>query len=300
MVREMNDRALATVNQGDWQLMLDQAKVLVPTGFLPDAIKTPEQAVAVMLKGRELGIPPMYALSNIVVIKGKPTASAELMLALVYRDHGDGAVMIEESTNERCALSYKRRSWDKRRAFTFTVDDAKRAQLLNNPTWQKFPAAMLRARAISAVARMAFPDSIGGMYTPEELGASVEVTGDGEVIVSDAAPEPMPEQDAEFREIESPPRMTDDQFQAIRRRANTWLINWPDVVSYSGRMFGGRQPYELTFEEGKRLVHWMELQRKGEKQGDDQPAQQPQAALPIEPDAPAFDPDTDADLMDIE
>jgi hypothetical protein len=36
---------------------------------------------------------------------------------------------------------------------------------------------MLRARCISAVARMAFPDSIGGMYTAEELGAEVDEDG---------------------------------------------------------------------------------------------------------------------------
>jgi hypothetical protein len=171
--------------------MLQQAKLLVDSGFLSSSINTPAKAVAVMLKGHELGIPPMYALSNIVIITGQPTCSADLMLALLYRDHGDEAIPVVDTTADRCVLAHKRRAWGQAREFAFTLDDAKRAGLMSSPTWQKYTPAMLRARCISAIARMAFPDSIGGMYTPEELGASVMVDeGTGEVLieVSDAAP----------------------------------------------------------------------------------------------------------------
>jgi hypothetical protein len=149
-------------------------KTLLPTGFLPSTIKTAEQAVAIMLKGQELRIPPMYALSNIVVIQGKPAANAELMLALIYRDHGDDAIIFTETAATGATISYKRRSWKQRQTFTFTAADAKTAGLTGG-NWSKYPAAMLRARCISAVARLAFPDTIGGMYTPEELGADTNV-----------------------------------------------------------------------------------------------------------------------------
>lgn len=175
-----NALAIRPVTADDWALMLDQAKTLVATKFLPSAIDTPEKAVAIMLKGRELGIPAMYALSKIAIIGGKPVTEAELMLALIYRDHGDGAVQFTESTNERCTVQYKRRSWSAYRTHSFDIDDAKRAGLLSKDTWQKYPDAMLRARCVSAMARMGFPDSIGGMYTPEEMGADVEVNEHGE------------------------------------------------------------------------------------------------------------------------
>lgn len=175
----------------DWATMRQMADVLLKSGFLPAGIKTPEAAVAIILKGTELGIPPMYALSNIVIIQGKPTANAELMLALLYRDHGDAAVQVLESTAELCTVSYARRGWTVRRTHTFTVAEAKAAGLLSNQTWQKYPAAMCRARCISAVARMAFPDSIAGLYTGDELGAAVRVDADGVVeVVAEAAPEP--------------------------------------------------------------------------------------------------------------
>lgn len=176
----------------DWGTMLQMADALVQSGMLPKHITTPQAAVAIIQRGRELGIPPMHALSNIVYIQGKPTANSELMLALIYRDHGDGAVVFTRSDNMRCDIAYRRRSWDRSQSYSFTLDDAKQAGLMSNQTWQKYPAAMLRARAISAVARMAFPDSIGGMYSPEELGAAVEIDREGGIVIIDApTPEPV-------------------------------------------------------------------------------------------------------------
>jgi hypothetical protein len=191
----MASNALATVEHGtlptarDWETMLSMSEVLVRSGMLPEHIKTPQAAVAIIQKGRELGIQPMYALSNIVSIQGKPTANAELMLALIYRDHGDDAIRFAETTGKRCVIAYKRRGWKESLSHAFTIEDANTAGLTNGrngATWTKYGPAMLRARCISAVARMAFPDSIGGMYTPEEMGA--EVDGDGEVIHPAAEP----------------------------------------------------------------------------------------------------------------
>lgn len=171
----------AMPSQSEWSLMMDMAKSLVPTGFLPETIKKPEQAVAIMLKGRELGVPPMYALSNIVIVKGKPTVSAEMMLALIYRDHGKRAIRVSESTNDHCTIEYRLDGWSDVTSYTFSIDDAQKAGLAGSNTWRQYPAAMLRARCISAVARMAFPESIAGMYVPGELGEAVTVTDDGEV-----------------------------------------------------------------------------------------------------------------------
>lgn len=175
---------------GTWKTMLEMAGQLVQSGLLPKGIDKPAAALAVIQKGRELGIPPMYALSNIGIINGKPVVGAEVMLAMVYRDHGDQAIQFEETSTERCAVVYKRKSWPAARTFEWTMEDAKKAGLLGKGgPWSQYPAAMLRARCISAVARLAFPDSLGGMYTPEELGAEVAVTEDGEIeVVTQPAP----------------------------------------------------------------------------------------------------------------
>lgn len=174
-----------SITPQEWPVMREQAQMLIKTGFLPSAVNTPEKALAIMMKGREIGIPPMYALSNIAVIQGKPTCGAELMLALIYRDHGDDAIAFEEATDQRCTISYKRRNASERKTYTFSIEQARQARLAGD-NWQKYPAAMLRARCISSVARMAFPDSIGGMYTPDEMGAVVNEEGEA---ISLAVPE---------------------------------------------------------------------------------------------------------------
>jgi hypothetical protein len=187
---EANGTALATVqpmNDLDWWKMAkDQASMLIQTGFLPQAIDSVPKAVAVMMKGRELGVPPMYALGNIHIINQKPSLSAELMLALVQRDYGADRMWVASTSNTECRVEWIQHGTV--RSYTFTIQDAQNAKITGNAMWVKYPAAMLRARAISAACRMAFPASIAGMYTPEELGGTVEVDGDGQVIVS-ATPE---------------------------------------------------------------------------------------------------------------
>jgi len=178
------DRQLAVAKNQDldlstWGAMKEQAAMLVKSGFLPPAINTPEKAIALMLKGRELGVPAMYALSNIHIINGKPVCSAELMLALVQRDHGHDAIRVATTDNTKCVVEY--RQWGKVATYAFTIKDAEIAGLTQKGgNWKSYPAAMLRARAISAVCRMAFPASIAGMYTPDELG--------GDVVVHDNVP----------------------------------------------------------------------------------------------------------------
>ncbi|MBV9282954.1 MAG: hypothetical protein JOZ41_23015, partial [Chloroflexi bacterium] len=62
----------SVVDPEAWTVLREQADVLVRSGFLPHGVNTPEKAISIVMKGRELGIPPMYALSNIAVINGKP------------------------------------------------------------------------------------------------------------------------------------------------------------------------------------------------------------------------------------
>lgn len=171
-----------------WQTMLQMADTLVKSGFLPKTIDTPAKATAVILKGRELGIPAMQSFSHIYIIEGKPTCSAELQLALLAR----GGVTWEwrESSGNAAEIIYSRPGWS---AFSsrFDMEDAKRANLVNKATWKAYPANMLRARAISNGARMIGPDLLAGMsYTPEELGA--EVDEDGKVVEGRQPVEPAP------------------------------------------------------------------------------------------------------------
>lgn len=172
-----------------WETMLNMAGELVKSGLLPNAIRTPAAALAIIQTGQELGLPPMYALRKIAVINGSPVVEAEVMLAMIYRDHGDNAVVFDETNSERCTIRYKRKGWDKYQTFSWTIEEAEAAKLTQKDVWKMYRPAMLRARCISAMARLAFPDTVGGMYLPEEMGAEVEVRN-GEIVVVDR-PKPV-------------------------------------------------------------------------------------------------------------
>jgi hypothetical protein len=163
-----------------WLAMKEQCTALVRSGFLPDSIRTPEQAIAIALKGHEIGMPMMQAFSSINIIKGKPTISAEGMNALIRKHCPRAKLEILENDALICTIRATRPG---EASFThsYTMDDARRANITGNPSWTKYPDAMLFARCISSIARRVFPDCLQGIsYTPEELGA--EVNEDGEII----------------------------------------------------------------------------------------------------------------------
>lgn len=189
----------ANVNSRDeWVLLQKQCRAFIASGFLPDHITrgvAPEEAMAravtIAVKGRELGIPPMQAFSSIAVIKGKPCLSSELMLALIYQRVKGAKVTFRtppEKQNSECTVEMQRPDGEPM-LFRFTLQDAKTAGIATSGgAWQKYPAAMLRARAVSAGARAVFPDCIMGCYTPEEMGHEI-VDGDFE-HVTPASPPP--------------------------------------------------------------------------------------------------------------
>lgn len=189
--------------QSEWTIMREMAITLVKSGFLPTSIKTAEAAMAVMLKGRELNVPAMQAFSLIHIIQGKPCVAPELMLALIFRNVPGAVVNILETTAERCLIEAKRPG-GKLTKFNWTMEDAKKADLLGKDNWRKYPRAMLRSRNVAETARSVFPDAIMGCsYTPEEMGA--EVNEDGEVeLASVKVIHSEPEIESQSDEIEIP------------------------------------------------------------------------------------------------
>ena len=169
--------------------MMAQADVLIKSGFLPQAIRTPAQAVAIMLTGRELGIPTMQALRQINVIQGKPTMAAELMLALAYQRIPGFRYAVVKSTAQECVCQFERPG-HKPYQHTFTMQDADALGLAGKQNWHTQPATMLRWRCISSGLRLVAPDAIAGVYTPEELMPDAKVNFDTGAV--DRIPEPLP------------------------------------------------------------------------------------------------------------
>lgn len=142
------------------------------TAMVPRDLRgKPDEVLAVVMYGAELGIGPMQALQQINFIAGKPSASAELLRALVLEA---GHQFIVTATREAAVARCKRKDWDEWQETSFTMDDALLAHLLSKTDsgWSKYPDQMLAARVTSKACRMWFADVISGMsYTPEEVTA---------------------------------------------------------------------------------------------------------------------------------
>ncbi len=147
------------------------AKAFVQSGMFQD-IKQLSQAIVKIQAGRELGLPPVYSMQNINMIRNRLTSSANTLAMLVKRS-GRYNYRIKEHTEKVCTITFYEKDGDKWAEVgesSFSMDDAKRAELVKPDSgWAKFPRAMLFSRSISQGARIYAPDAIGGMYTDEEI-----------------------------------------------------------------------------------------------------------------------------------
>lgn len=151
----------------DMTQLAQVAEMLVKSAFC--GVKNPADALWIVATGHSLGIDPVTSLRGIHVISGKPVLSADLMAAVAMRHPACEYLRVAEMTPERCVVHVKRHGWPEHTAVTFGLEDAKAAQLMKNPTWQKYPADMCKARAIARAARLAFPDALLGVYVDGEL-----------------------------------------------------------------------------------------------------------------------------------
>lgn len=184
-----DDKSLALVQPGEWQMMTEMAKVLVASNFLPSSVKTPQAALAIILAGRELGIGPWQAFDSIHIIQNKPTISPRLMLALIERSGQLEDIEIDDTTTikekQACTVTMKRRG-RKPHSETFTFQDAKDMGLDGKDNWKRMQATMCKWRAVSACCRVVFPDvilGVGGADEAEDAGARVTITEDGDAEV---------------------------------------------------------------------------------------------------------------------
>ena len=143
------------------------------------------QALVKILRGQDLGFSPSASIENIYIIEKRTSVSAASLLALIRRSGGDIDIWVE--TEKECKVTFYRDA-DKEQTLGvvhYTIEDAQRAGLLAKSNWRRTPKDMLFWRCISRGFKRYFSDlAMGAIYTPEELGYSVQ----GGVLVRDEQP----------------------------------------------------------------------------------------------------------------
>ena len=183
-----NSSALAINNHGDLERI---AKMAAASGMC--TVRKWEEAAYLLATGYELGLSPMQSLRGIYVVNGKPVLSADLLVAVVRRSGLCESWHVIESTDERCSITTRRKGEPEAATRTWTMADAKRAQITGKPIWSQYPRTMLRHRCASDLARDVYPDVILSLYDPEELGAGASPNREPEAqrpIDAEAAPRP--------------------------------------------------------------------------------------------------------------
>jgi hypothetical protein len=156
---------------------MQYAQALAAANMLPSQYRQqPANLLWALEFADSLGLHPMAAITGVHVIEGKPSASAALISALVRR----AGHKLRVTGNDQQATAQIVRADDPDFVFecTWTMARADQAGLTRKAVWKNYPAAMLKARAITEVAREACEEALSGMhYTPEELGANVDAEG---------------------------------------------------------------------------------------------------------------------------
>jgi hypothetical protein len=273
------------------------AQLLADADLLPrQFVNKPANVLYAVEYGRTLGITPIAAITGIHVIEGKPSASAGLIGGLVRQA---GHKLRVKSDGKSWATAQIVRADDPDFTYECTWDLERAAQaslceIKNNkpwardrngkPTaWEKYPAAMLKARAITEVARDACEDVLFGLhYTPEELGAIVNQDGEPveaevqqlrrvEPIRADQWTTPEPERSGEFEPHAEAQVLADRAAEAATRdMVNAIAAEAKNTVPADARVKAPdtSEPDTLRDYLARR---WAALPKPEEEQGDDIP-----------------------------
>jgi hypothetical protein len=169
--------------------IMSLGNILAQSGYFSDSQEA-AQAIVKVLAGQELGLGPIASMTNIYIIQGKPSLSANGMAAIV-KNHPRYDYEVVKLTDELCHIRFLR-DGKELGISEFTVKDAQRAGLTtgkNKHSWLNYTRNMLFARAISNGVKWFCPDVTSGVqvYTPDELEA--EIDGETGLVIDFASME---------------------------------------------------------------------------------------------------------------
>lgn len=130
----------------------------------------PEQIMAAVMRGMEIGLAPMQALANIAVINGRASLWGDALPALMQKNGHHIDVEIEgEGEAMKAVATLIRGDTGREIVREFSVADAKKANLWGKSgPWQTYPKRMLSMRARALACRDGAADAMMGLQVAEE------------------------------------------------------------------------------------------------------------------------------------
>lgn len=248
--------------------------------------ESPAIVLAKVMAGRALGLGFMQSVMGIHNIKGTLSVSAKTKVALCLQSSLCEYFRCIETTEVNAVYETRRVGQDARR-LEYTIEEAERSKLLDRGStaakaemnnWNRFPAAMLRARASSTLADIVYGDLLQGMPSTEEMRDVDPREMVGEVVRS------APPSNATARDFASESRaltakietITPETLPAARKAIRDEIAAWDAPEAY-------RRPVLESYNDSPKYV------RKG---GMPEPQNAPPPAPPVDA-KPAREPGVD-------
>lgn len=146
--------------------VLADAKGMIPDSFLGK----PAAVYAAILRGSEVGLAPMQALSSIAIINGRATIWGDALVAIVMRHgHWVDVEITGDGDNAVATATLERGDNGRKITRTFSMRDAAAAGLSGKGVWKTYPKRMLMHRARAWAIRDGAADCLMGLQLREEV-----------------------------------------------------------------------------------------------------------------------------------
>jgi hypothetical protein len=183
-------------------------------------LKSQDQALTLMMIAQSQGIHPMSAIMLYDIIDGKPAPKATTIQAR-FQEEG-GKIEWLHTDSEKAIAKFTHPEGGEI-TITWTMEKAKRADLLKKQNWQKYPDQMLRARCIPEGVRAILPKCLHGMYSSDEVRDFTE-------------PQPAPVVDTgEFieAEVEEPKPVLKVEKSRLVRKLEELQLSTADIKAFA-------------------------------------------------------------------
>jgi 5'-3' exonuclease len=140
----------------------------------------PESILAVLLRGRSLGIPTIVALESAYMVHGRVGWSARMLRSLAMGSPDCEYFRIAVTEMHRAVALCKRRGEPELVIESTTEMARERGLVVKGGKWEKDPLSMNVADVERRGARLVWPERVTGLFTPDEL--ELGLTADGESI----------------------------------------------------------------------------------------------------------------------
>ena len=153
----------------------------------------PENVLAAIMMGHELGFGVMQSLSNIAVVNGRASVWGEAVSALILNS-GICEYLLDSVAGEgkMMAVTIKtKRTGMPEYVYTYSWADAERAGLTGKDTYQKYPKDMLYWKCLGRISKRIYADILKGIAIRENMDEPMETESVGHIeIVKPVKAEP--------------------------------------------------------------------------------------------------------------